>query len=394
MTDMGVGTAVRPRDLVLLYGPPWDGAAQFSKHHLARYLGERGHRVLFVETPLTVLSLLYRRSAVLREWLSTFRSPRQVAPGVWVRRHFNPVPYHPILPLTDSRSANRLGQRLLQPFLRWDLAKLGMAAPTLIAGLPHALDLVDGLDVRGLVYHCADDYAHVRGFPSSLPSLEEALCRTADLVVATAQTLADARRAWNPNTHWIPNGVDLAHFTRPAEPASELAAFPRPIVGFVGGLAQWVDVDLIAQVAAAHPEWSVVLIGPISTEVGSLRPLANVHLLGPRPYAQMPEMLAAFDVALIPFVQDDVTHNADPIKAYEYLAAGVPVVATRLPALERLAPIVRLADHPGDFVRQIEAALSLPREAGREARVAEAGRHTWASRFREFERLLDEAVPW
>ncbi|MBV9545300.1 MAG: glycosyltransferase, partial [Chloroflexi bacterium] len=191
----------------------------------------------------------------------------------------------------------------------------------------------------------------------------------------------------------VPNGVDAAHFAAPAEPADELRSLPRPVLGFVGGLAQWVDLDLLAQVARARPDATIVLVGPVSTDVSPLVGLPNVRVLGPRPYVDVPRFLAAMDVALIPFVNDAVTYHADPIKAYEYLAAGVPIVATDLPALRRLRPLVRLAETPSEFLSQIEAALAEGREPARAARQAEAAHHDWSCRFATVERLLLEHLP-
>src|SRR6185437_3198813 len=162
---------------------------------------------------------------------------------------------------------------------------------------------------------------------------------------------------------------------------------------FVGGLSEWVDIELVASVARRRPACSFVLIGPISIDTAPLRDLSNVHLLGPRPYASLPAYLAAMDVALIPFKHNPVTYHADPIKAYEYLAAGLPVVATDLPALRRLSHVVRLADAADTFVQEIDAALAEGREAHRAERQAEAGRHSWIARFSELDQLLSEALP-
>ena len=159
------------------------------------------------------------------------------------------------------------------------------------------------------------------------------------------------------------------------------------MVGFVGGLSEWVDTALLATVARSRPEWTFALVGPSGGgDLTRLRGLHNVRLLGPRPYEDLPRHLAAMDVGLIPFVQNRLTWHADPIKAYEYLAAGLPVVATDLPALRRLAHVIRLADSPEGFVQQIEAALR--DGSGRAERQAEAARHSWNSRFAQFEALL------
>src|SRR5205085_12022597 len=131
--------------------------------------------------------------------------------------------------------------------------------------------------------------------------------------------------------------------------------------------SQWVDVVLVAVLARARPNWSFVLLGPVGTDTSAVRGLDNVTLLGPRSYDALPAYLAAMDVGLIPFKQDRVTYHADPIKAYEYLAAGLPIVATDMPALRRLANIIRLADSPQSFLNQIGAAIA----AGRAAHDAE-----------------------
>jgi glycosyltransferase involved in cell wall biosynthesis len=375
-------------DVVLLYGPPWSGPTRFSKHHLAQYLAARGARVLYVEAPLTPLGAR-RGAAFVDELRATLKAPHQVGERLWVRRHFLPVPYHGVTRLTSARSANRVGQRFLARRVVRDMQRMGLRQPIVIAGLPHAADAVAYLPKRALVYHCADDYASVRGFPSTLPEVEADLCRDADLVITTSETLCEARRAFNPQTYWVPNGADVEHFGSPAQPASELYGVPRPIIGFVGGLSEWVDLELVGRLARLRPEWWFVLIGPVGIDTGPVRELRNVRLLGPRPYAQLPSYLAAMDVGLIPFKDNDVTYHADPIKAYEYLAAGLPVVATAMPALQRLGHVVRLADSVDAFALQIGDALAAGRETGAAERRTEAANHAWRRRFDEIVGLIE-----
>jgi glycosyltransferase involved in cell wall biosynthesis len=377
-------------DFVLLYAPPWDGPTRFSKHHLASYLARRGSRVLYVEASLSPFGL--RRGGAFFRELSASVMPRHVSERVWVRRYFVPVPYHSASWLTSRRAANRLGQRLLAPAIQYDLQRLKFADAVVIAGLPHAVDLLPFVPRKALVYHCADDYAHVQGFPSTLAGLEADLCQQADLVITTSETLALERRRFNPNTHWVPNGVDVDHFSATVAPAAELLTLPRPVIGFVGGLSEWVDVALLGKLARAKPEATFVLIGPVGTDISVLAGLSNVTVLGPRRYTDLPRLLAGMDVALIPFKQDLVTYHADPIKAYEYLAAGVPVVATDMPALRRLAHVVRLANSAETFSAQIDAALVEGRELRRADRQAEAARHSWQDRFGQVERLIADVL--
>jgi glycosyltransferase involved in cell wall biosynthesis len=175
-------------------------------------------------------------------------------------------------------------------------------------------------------------------------------------------------------------------------PAADMRELARPVIGFVGGVSEWVDVHLIRDLALSRPEWTFALVGPASIDTSAIRNVDNVRLLGPRPYASLPAYLAAMDVALVPFQHSPVTYHADPIKAYEYLAAGVPVVATDLPALRRLAHVLRLADTTQAFLDQIQAALTEGRDARSDARRAEAAQHSWASRFERIDALIRATV--
>ena len=263
---------------MFLYAPPWDAPTRFSKHHLASFLAEQGNRVLYVEAPLTPLHLRQPRPFA-RALRAALHPPALVANRLWIRRYFLPLPYHGFSALTAHRVVNRAGQRWLAPLLRRDVAKLKLRQPIVIAGLPHAVDALRWLSRSCLIYHCADDYASVRGFPSSFPTLEAELCRQADLVITTSETLRNDRRQFNVNTYWVPNGADVAHFARPASPARDIARLPRPVIGFVGGLSQWVDIELLATLARARPDWSFALIGPVGVGIEPLHGLGNVHVL-------------------------------------------------------------------------------------------------------------------
>lgn len=382
----------RPFDVVMLYGPPWSSATRVSKHHLAAYFAARGHHVLYVAAPLSLLSVARRGVAALPELRAAWQRPRRVTERLWAMRPFNPIPYHAAMRALEAPWQNWLGQRLLAPGIRRAAGSLEFQRPVVIAGLPHAVDLVPRLPHSLLVYHCADDYASVGGFPRGLSALDERLCRASDLVVTTGPELRDQRLAFNLNTVCVPNGADVAHFAKPVAPAADTRGWGHPAIGFVGALAEWVDLELVAFLAANRPAWQIVLIGPDGERASALRGLPNVLVVGPRPYAALPTYLAAMDVALVPFRRGPVTEKADPIKTYEYLAAGVPVVATDLPALRRLGPVVRLAGSHEEFLHQVDAAVTAGRAAGSKARQAEAARHTWDARFVEIEALITERL--
>ena len=381
------------RDIVLLYGPPWDQTARISKHHLTSYLAQR-NRLLFVESPPHLLTLGRRplqAPSILRRAMA---GPRLVEPSIWVQALFNPLPYHSVTALTGMTSMNALGQRIMAPAFRRTLRSLGFKRPLFILGLPQALDLIDAIPRSGLVYHCADDYAEVSVFPRSFAKLEERLLESADLVITTAEPLRAKKAPWNPHTFAVPNGVSFDHFHAALDASTvvpaDLRPIPGPIIGFVGGVAEWLDLRLIAEIARKRKDWSFVLIGPILVDVSILRDESNVLLLGPRPYSSLPGYLKGMDVATIPFLMNELTRNADPIKLYEYLAAGLPVVSTDMPQVRRLQPLIEVSSSVDAFEQSIERALADRSNSAIEARVAEARKHAWSKRFAEVEALIAE----
>jgi glycosyltransferase involved in cell wall biosynthesis len=199
----------------------------------------------------------------------------------------------------------------------------------------------------------------------------------------------------------VSNVADTGRFAKaPARKPAELAALPKPIVGYVGNVASYkIDVELLVAAGRTRPEWSFALVGPIGsgdpgTRLRELRSLSNVHLLGPRPYKDIPDYIHGFDVCLIPFRRSRVTDSSLPLKTFEYLAAGKPVVATPLPALraEPLDEVLDYAETAEQFVRAIESCLAEDGEERPAARRETAALYSWDRRFPEIEALVCEAL--
>jgi glycosyltransferase involved in cell wall biosynthesis len=304
----------------------------------------------------------------------------------------------PGLPLTMmSARLNRLGHRLVQPGLARALARLGFRRPALVVGWPLAAPWVGRLGERIAVYDCMDDFP---AFPQdarrrrAIAAAEAALAARCDLVVATSAALRDKWAGRARAVHLIPNGVAdsfvAALAGSPAVPP-DLAAIPAPRLVYVGVLDRWLDRASLAALARRHPDWSLVLVGPVEVPVGELAALPNVHLLGPRPHAALPGYLAASAAGLIPFAVSALTVAVNPVKLYEYLAAGLPVVATPLPELAPFGDVCYLGASGAAFVQAAERAMAGASDgARREARRALARQHTWSRRAADFAALLGE----
>jgi glycosyltransferase involved in cell wall biosynthesis len=193
----------------------------------------------------------------------------------------------------------------------------------------------------------------------------------------------------------VQHGVDFRHFVKACDPATivpeDLARLPKPVIGFFGLVAEWVDQEALAAIARANPNGSVVLIGKTMPDVDDslLRSIPNIHFLGRKKYDELPGYCRGFDVALLPFKNNELTLNANPLKVREYLAAGLPVVATDLPEVTRLKQC-RIAKKPADYVRHVAEALKDP--GPKRERADRIFQDSWDSRVEEIRRHVGETM--
>jgi glycosyltransferase involved in cell wall biosynthesis len=273
--------------------------------------------------------------------------------------------------------------------------------PLLWAYVPQAEDLIEVLDPDVVVYHCVDDVAAQKGVDAeSFRAAERRFAGRATLVLASAPALAQRMETLSGHVLYAPNVADTDLFATALEPGPvdpALAALPRPRLVFQGAVvATKLDTGLIAELAARRPEWSVVLVGPrgAGDPGGDLSPLdaaANVHLLGPRAEAELPGLLRGADAGLIPYAVNDLTRSVFPMKVYEYLAAGLPVLSTPLPALAGVGEIEIVTDAAAlEAAVERELELDSPRRRAERSRAAAA--HSWTTRIAEIEAALGPAA--
>jgi len=368
----------------------WDAPQFGSRQQIALRLTHRGHQVLFVEIPRALHSLVSDPVGTRRAW-RRLGHIRQVPDGPLV---YTPIP---VLPIYYNPLINALNQRLLLRDLCRTLARLGWQPDVFWTYWPHTAYLVGRLGERVAVYHCIDDFTAVRYplvGPGTITRLEADLCRRVDLLFARTEGLAAAKRRFNPSTYLLPGGVDVARFdpARVVAPRADVAVLPRPRVGLVGTIDDRVDVGLLAYCAKSLPEAAFVLVGPVKrhrVDVGPLKGLPNMHLLPPCLYSEVPAIIAALDVCLIPYRVNPYTEGLSPIKLYEYLAMSKPVVATDLPYLRREAEQIYVAHGPEEFAVAVRDALARSPTAEKQARWrAAAEARSWEHQVDEIERHL------
>jgi uncharacterized SAM-binding protein YcdF (DUF218 family) len=229
---------------------------------------------------------------------------------------------------------------------------------------------------------------------------EEQLFREVDLVFVTSEQLRVRAAAFSQHVHLFPFGVSFAKFERVRQsetpPPADLAGLRRPIVGYVGGVHRWIDFELLAETAKLMPEVSFAVVGPVQTDVSALDGLPNVHLLGKKEHDQVPAYIKGFDVGIVPYRLADYTANVYPTKLNEYLAMGLPVVASDLPEIRRFnhdhGAVVRIASGADAFARELRAALVPSPPEVRTARISVARENSWQTRIENMSMLVHACV--
>jgi len=249
-----------------------------------------------------------------------------------------------------------------------------------------------------VVYDCMDDWQNFPDVGAFLRAEEAPFSQEADVLLVSGQRLFDTKIKQGTHPMLVRNGVDYRFFSRPAE-VEALSGVGRPVIGYYGAIAEWFDFDLMRELARKRPDWSFVLIGGLGLEaevqgpeIGKLRNLPNVHLLGHKPYASLPAYLAAFDVCILPFRKNEITDATDPVKLYEYLSQGKAVIATDLEELRRHLPHVSLCSGVEAFHDAILHALEHP-EKGREERARYSRENDWKSRLQQVQSAVVDAFP-
>jgi glycosyltransferase involved in cell wall biosynthesis len=382
------------RDIVIFSTADWDNPFWTNKQHMATQFARRGCRVLYVDSIGLRRPLLHGRDLrrICRRMWKALPLPRQVYPNIW---RVAPL----VLPLHSSKAARALNSALLQATLRWHLALLGMHRPLLWTYHPLIEYLCTSLDRCGLVYHCVDDLGAAPYIDAAvIRQGERSLAALADLCFVTSPLLRERMSGLFSKVIYEPNACDQNLFATAGQPLAEpeeLRCIPRPRLLFVGALSAYkVDFPLMEYLAGRLPQTHWLLIGSEGEgqpESPKAPRLPNIHVLGPRAHGRLPYYMAHADAAVMPVPHNPYTDAMFPMKFFEYLAAGLPLVGTRLPALAEFEDLYFPADRAEDFAENILRVLAGER---RDAQAIEAACrcHSWEARFARMEMELDACL--
>lgn len=360
---------VRAYDVVCLSTCDWDTRFQRPQQLMLRF-AEAGHRVFYVSQQFREdgppLSVTMKRENVFEV---TLRGPSLDVYAIPLRRRARETLFAGLDALRQEAFLGATALFVHLPF--W-------------GPLAHTARERFGWPV---LYDCMDLHSGFSTVRRAMVRQEEELLSGADVVIATSAALEQHALRKRADVLLLRNGCDFEHFASTAR-----AKNVRPVIGYYGAIADWFDASLVAELATRRPDWDFVLVGSTyNGDVSRLAHLSNVSLPGEEAYEALPEWLSRFDVAIIPFKRTPLTEATNPVKIYEMLAAGKPVVSVPIPEVAALVPLVRIASSAAEFEREIASALSFDADAA-EARRAFAREQTWQHRFEILENATAAAV--
>lgn len=387
MTELVSRNESTRKNLLWLSAYPWDDPYKQRLHHMLPYFIER-YRVVWID------SLMPAKEKIR----TLFRSPLKFFGDhkFTTKDGLEVIRIYATFPCTLANRwpfLYRINGLILLAKIKKHARRLGLKR--FIAGTPHPYmynHAIGRLGAQATFYDCADDYG---AFPWSQPSsngLETHLLRTVDIRFASSLMLQKNRSAMcGKSVNYIPNGVDYDYFK-----SYDFSTYPmewptRPVVGYVGALAEWFDFELLEYAVKNLPDFHFVLVGstvPATKPIlqGLLQVYPNLQWMGQQPYVKIPAFIRSYDIGMIPFRRSPLIEGVSPIKLFEYSACGLPVVSIRWAELESYQDEVYLADTPADFVLGLTQANQ---NHNRENQKNFAARNSWKERVARMATTLD-----
>jgi len=381
------------KDIVIVTLSEWDGPRRI-RHHLAAEFAKRGNRVLFVEGYYTVSKFL--RKPDLAKLFRFLSGPREITKNLF---RLSVVPF---LPFGEFSSfVSRINWGVSRIFIKMGMKKLGFKKTVLFIFAYNADSIVGCLDEQTSVYFCNDAFDKLykqESLRQKVAALERRLIEKADAVITVSEKLTEERSPFAKKITTIHHGVDyqlfedvLASGTVP----EDIRNISRPVIGYSGVVRHIIDLDLLRYLASQRPDWSIVIVGPVTesdkqyySKVHELTKMGNVHFLGSKPSEEIPRYVNQFDVCILPYTLHEVsTYYAAPLKFYEYLAAGKPVVSTVGPKGMDTVIVFDVATKEA-FLTGVEKALTMTSAAMIKRRKEVARLNSWEERVNAIAEFL------
>lgn len=377
------------KNIILLSTAEWDNPFWTNKQHVAVEMAELGNRVLYIDSQGIRKASVKKQDVgrIFKRLRKAFAPPRKVRDNIYV---WSPVP----LPLRRFKLIEKLNRWIFEMRLQWYSKKLKLDKPLLWSYSPLTPQYIKHFDrYSNVIYHCVDEIKAQPGMPvSQLEQDEKSFLKHVDIVFVTSKKLLETRKELHNNVIYYSNVVDYRHFAQALDTTTaipdDLQAIMQhgPVVGFIGAISGYkVDFNLLNKLSSKLPEVQFVLIGKVGegdpwTNVNKLKDCRNIHFLGARSYSDLPAYLKGFKVAILPCCINEYTESMFPMKFFEYLASGTPVVSTPLPAIAEFADVAALVEDDS-FIDAVRDAVTADNSAQIKRGVDLAAQYTYKNRM-------------
>jgi uncharacterized SAM-binding protein YcdF (DUF218 family) len=376
----------------------WDFIWQ-GHQEIMSSLAREGNTVLFIENTgvrnpkMEDMPRLWKR---FLNWRKSIKGIHKERERLYV---YSPL----VLPFPYLKLAQFINKRILLKTIRRWMDSMNANSPIVWTFLPTALTLeaINNIPHKLLLYYCIDNFRASSSGAGKIAEIEERVIEKSDLVFVTSQELYNYCHQYNDNVYSFPFGVDLKNFEearkRRRELPADLAGIKRPIVGYIGGIHKWIDIELLKRAIKSYPGISFVMVGPAQTDTAALEALPNLYLLGQKTKADLPYYIKEFDACIIPYKITEYTKNVYPTKLNEYLALGKRVISTALIEVESFAKeypgIVNIAANDADFIRLIKEVCSgKDNKETMEKRLHAASQNTWELKIEVMSKLMGDKI--
>lgn len=388
---------------IVYFGPgKWNGMWRNRHQLMSRFA--RHNKVLYVE-PVVYLKkvrhLLRQRRSGWNEFWQAAKQKRITKAAENLYIYHSPA----YIPISGRFPLDKITWWSWNLRFEQTLRTLCFSRPIIWLSQPQMTHFVGNYNETLTIYHVVDEYLAYGDINlerrARLQSAEHQILKKVDLVIVVSKKLFKTKGIFNKNTYVVPNGMDYASYDLALlsnEPLpADVARLPKPIIGYSGLISARLDLNLLRYIASTNPEWSFVLIGVIDNrgckrELGRLRELNNVHFLGLKEIKQVPYYIKAFDVGIIPYMINEETENLSPLKLYDFMAAGKPIVTTNFPAAQEVKDLIYIADRKETFTRRIDVALREKDDSLYVKRRCTASQNTWDHRVSQLSRLIESRL--
>jgi len=367
----------------------WDSPYQVGSHHYAKMFAKNGWDVLFISDPISPFHFLKKNKEQVKERFKIYKGQTQ-------SEFENIKIYVPMAlvtpnekPLFNSGFVTKNWFKMTTPNLIRYIKKIGFGEVDILwfDSISQA-PLINEIKHKKSILRIADKIESFKKISQNLKIQGEILKEKVDIIVYSAKTLEDYIAKYKNKAHYVPNGVDINHFANSSKNMpDDLKNIPKPIAIYIGAIDDWFGLDFLYEVAMQCKDISFVLIGDPVIEISKLNKLPNFYLLGRKNYNQIPQYLNNSEVGIITFdVSHPVVDTVNPIKLYEYMACGLPVVSTSWKELELINSPALLAKSPEEFSKSLHEAL----ESGKDQKYLDFAKgNSWDKRFEEIIRIYN-----